>query len=94
MMRSVRDGRVAPKTFIRPVSKRWIAAPTDPVSASVSPKASPETPIQCAMVRWRNRWIAARPAASAGSAATSHSVSKPNDRLFRFVEPMRSIASS
>ena len=38
--------------------------------------------------------MAARPAAVVGTAATSHSVSKPKDRLFRLVEPIRSISSS
>ena len=51
-------------------------------------------PIQWPIVRWRKSRMASRPAWSRGSAAMSHSVSKPKERLFRLVEPTRRTASS
>ena len=64
------------------------------MTASAAANSSAVTPMKWPMVRWRNCRMASRPASSSGAIATSHSVSKPSDRLFRLVEPIRSSSSS
>src|SRR5690606_32305191 len=40
------DGGLAPRAFIRPVSNRWMASPTEPTTASAAANSSALTPIQ------------------------------------------------